>query len=839
MSHLLHGYISQQLASRLRDRRVVVWFDPRAEFAPYVVELVGNDDTEDSVLSVEIDGLQASLARGEASVYSLRAKVEPLVAVDEPEPLVIYIPGVGSTDGSPLKELELAGRSWTPHLRTLARNALRARYTDGVIDELLAPTNVGYDDIVAAVAAGGEEPPSMLRTILGGTSSEMQLASWLADPAVDKAVAEKEAAAELAKLVSSRLGLDLSGDDLSRWRAAAARFVLATEFRSDLEGDAPKQLDGVPRATRDVVSRARTIADRLREAHADRYPSIADQAESELNLRPEVIDPLALGSIDTFRFEERALLARCGELVREGSYERASEITRQRRHSFWLADNVERQAQWESVQLAARLGVAADEVDAVLKSPPKGPAEWIRRYADDWHRLDRAQRRLEAWLPKLEHDPDERAIAAVRRRYDDVVERLAKGFVATLQAARWEVIGVRRQTSIFDDLVRPQSGPVAFFLVDAMRYEMGVELAERLEDHGEVTIEPAVGVLPSITPTGMAALMPGASSSYDIVADGSRLAARVDGTVLKDLAGRKIHVSTRVPSSVDLDLGEVMQLSRSKLEKRVVDKDLVLVRSQEIDFFGEGGFGFQARAVMDTVVDNLARAIRKLAAAGVGRAVVASDHGHLFTAEPRAESMRIDSPGGDTVELHRRCWAGRGGATPTSCVRVSARDLGNDADFDLVFPSGTGVLRAGGDLAFHHGGPSLQEMVIPVITFRATASVESREVMADLVVTDIPSAITNRMFSVKLSYASLLGSGTPVRPVLLSGGRQVGAVGMVFGADEQDDGTVMLQSGSEASIGFMLHDDTVEALRIVVLDPATDAELYRSPADIPVRLGVG
>jgi hypothetical protein len=30
----------------------------------------------------------------------------------------------------------------------------------------------------------------------------------------------------------------------------------------------------------------------------------------------------------------------------------------------------------------------------------------------------------------------------------------------------------------------------------------------------------------------------------------------------------------------------------------------------------------------------------------------------------------------------------------------------------------------------------------------------------------------------------------------------------------------------------------VPALRVVVQDPATDAELYRSPADIPVRFGV-
>lgn len=837
MSHVLQDYISGQLAGHLRDRQVVVWFDPRCEFTAYVRELT--DDANEPVVQVEIDGVGASFAHGADSLYELRSTVEPLVEVDEPQPLVIYVPRLESRTDSPLKELELAGRSWTPQLRKLARNALRVRFTDGVIDELLAPSNLSYDDIVAAIAGGGDDAPSVLKTILAGGNSEVQLASWLANSDVDQSIVEKEAAAELAKLVSARLGVEVSGEDLSKWRSVVARYVLATEFRSDLQGQVPKQLDGVLSATQDVVARARAIADRLRDAHSDRYPGIADQAESELSLSANAIDPLTLGSIDTFRFEERALLDRCGVLVRDGGYEQVFDITRQRRHSFWLAEDVERQAQWEAVQLAARLGLVADEVGTALKSPPRNAADWVLRYADTWHRLDRAQRRLEAWLPKLEHDPDERAIAAVRRRYDEVVDQLARGFVGVLQNCGWEVGDVRQQTAIFDDLVRPQSGPVAFFMVDAMRYEMGVELAERLEGHGEVSIEPAVGVLPSITPTGMAALMPGASTSYDIVVEGSKLAAKVDGSVLKDLSARKKHVAARVPSSVDLDLGEVMQLSRSKLEKKVAGRDLVVVRSQEIDFFGEGGFGFQARSVMDTVVDNLARAVRKLASVGVVRAVIASDHGHLFAAEPRAESMRIDSPGGETLDLHRRCWVGRGGATPRSCVRVSARDLGSDADFDLVFPAGAGVLRAGGDLAFHHGGPSLQEMVIPVVTFRASKSAESEAAMAELLVSDAPVVITNRMFSVKLSYASLLGSDAPVRPVLLSDGRQVGAVGMVFGGEERGDGTVVLQPGSEASIGFMLQDDTVEALRIVVLDPATDAELYRSPADIPIDLGVG
>lgn len=837
MSHLLHEYVSKQLARHLRDHRVVVWFDRPGDFGPFLEELSG--DPSQPIEHIVPDGVQASLARYRGSMYELRSRVEPLVAVDEPEPLVICLAGVEPTRESPLKELELGGHSWTPQLRHLARNALRTKFTDGVIDELLRPDNVGYMDIAAASAGAGGETPSMLKTILSGGTSEAQVAAWLADPTTDALIEEKRSRGELHKLVRSRLELDLpEGDSLSKWRAITARVVLAVEFRSDLAGEAPREIDGVPEVTKDAAERAKSIARELRRAHTEQYPALADQAESELGLRSAEIDPLALGAIDTFRFEEERLLDRCAELIRSGVFEQVATISEQRRSSYWLATSVERQAQWEAMRLAARLGSAADQVEADLQSRPTNPAGWIDNYARRWHDLDRAQRKFEAWLPKLEHDPDERAVAAVRARYEYVTEALATGFVATLAAAGWDVEGPRRQTSIFDDLVRPDKGPVAYFLIDAMRYEMGSELAERLEVHGEVSIEPAVGVLPSITPTGMAALMPAASSSYSVVENGSGLAATVDGGVLKDRSARTNHIKARVPAAADYELGKLLALPARRLKKEIDGKDLIVVRSVDIDAIGEGG-SHLARGVMDTVIDNIAQAVRKLAGAGAPRAVIASDHGHLFAAEERDDSMKIEAPGGDRVELHRRCWAGRGGATPPGCVRVSARDLGNDADFDFVFPAGTGVFKTGGDLAFHHGGPTLQELAIPVVTFQALPTPQAEGGSASLAVNEEPTTITNRIFSVKLSYASLLGAGKPLRPILVSEGRQVGRVGMVLGAEDRGDESVVLQQGQEASIGFMLDDESVENLRIVVLDPATDAELYRSPADIPVQLGVG
>jgi PglZ domain len=835
MSHILHDYVAQQLERHIADRRVVVWFDPRKEFGGFVAELGGAGAS--GLVPVQVGGQNVSLASFDGSMYALRSLVERLVAGDEPGHVLLYLPGVERSDASPLMELELAGKRWEPQLQQLARNALRARFTEGVIDELLRSESITYEDIAQASGGPSDERPSVLKAILRRSTGETQLAHWLATPAADAAIDEKEASGELRTLIGSRLGLDLNDDPLAKWRAIVARFVLAAEFRADLQETPLAEVDGVPVVSADTAKRVRAIAELLRREYEGSYPALADQAEQELGLAAAPVDPLSLGAVDTFRFEEQALLGRCAELVTAGEFERVQEIADSRRTSFWLAHDVERQAQWEAVRLAAELGSAAGAVEADLAKAPTGGPAWIDRYARDWHRMDRAQRRFESWLPKLDDEADERAVAFVRHHYETVLDRLATGFTSQLEASGWGLESVQHQTSTFDDLVRPDKGRVAYVLVDAMRYEMGAELAERLEEHGETTISPAVGVLPSITTTGMAALMPGALSAYDVTIVDGKLVAEVDGTALPDLKARKKHLGARVPSSVDLTLDEVVQLSKAKLAKKIGTADLVVVRSQEIDLFGEGGSAM-ARGVMDTVIANLARAMRKLAAVGIERGVIASDHGHLFVAEDRDDAMKIEAPGGDQVELHRRCWIGRGGATPAACVRVRARDLGNDSDLDFVFPTTSGVFKAGGDLSFHHGGPTLQEIVIPIITFRSSAVPADAGDSAELAVTSVPAAITNRMFSVKLSYASLLATDMPVMPILVHDDRQVGSVGMVLDGERLASGAVAIRPGTEATLGFQLDDDSVESLRIVVLDPATDAVLYRSAADIPVDLGV-
>ena len=91
----LHVYLCGQLDSSLAKRRVVVFYDPRSEFVPFF-------DRDLPPLGVGLDGLaevpigerRALLARYTGSCFGLRAAVEPIGSKDEPDPLVVYLPGV-------------------------------------------------------------------------------------------------------------------------------------------------------------------------------------------------------------------------------------------------------------------------------------------------------------------------------------------------------------------------------------------------------------------------------------------------------------------------------------------------------------------------------------------------------------------------------------------------------------------------------------------------------------------------------------------------------------------------------------------------------------------------
>jgi hypothetical protein len=172
-------------------------------------------------------------------------------------------------------------------------------------------------------------------------------------------------------------------------------------------------------------------------------------------------------------------------------------------------------------------------------------------------------------------------------------------------------------------------------------------------------------------------------------------------------------------------------------------------------------------------------------------------------------------------------------------LRVTGAELGYDTDLDFVFPENTGVFKAGGDLAYHHGGTSLQELVVPVITLRLQGRKTSPPPPNVIAIVQAPELIATRAFSVKLANLGTLE--LRVRPVVIADGREIAKASLVI-PDKGDTldtkaCTLLIAAGSQPAVAFFLTSDEPKSLKIVVFDEATDKPLCET-AEIPVRLGM-
>ena len=850
--HPLHDYIGGQIGEKIKGRHVVVMYDERKEFAPFFNEVLEGAGHGELPVG-DFGGRQAKIVRYDGSFLELRYAVESITGGDSVEDVVIYLPGVRRDEkGSLLLELEKLGMHYAqPPLQQMARLTLRKRFTDVAIDDLVKNEALTYSDFAKLASdPGAAEGASILKGIFGQSESLPLIATWILDDSRDAEIQEKGAIEEFRRTVETKIGLHLPDDaTLARLRSNVARYVLANEFRLDLTGDAPSSISAVQAPENDSQRKAiRRIAESLRETkHADAYERMADQIESELGLNESSVPGANLGSIDTFRFEERAVVRECFRLIASGNASAAGAISEARSHSFWVERNPARKGVWEACRLMLEMEALASRVEATIAKANGKPEKWVDRYTADqgdergWYRLDQAQRQLETLLAAIDDDDlDERAVATIRSVYDRVARKMAEGFIKVYAGSGWTVPGVVHQTAIWSEFVAKQRKPVTFIIVDAMRYEIGVELAARLERLGEVKLVPAIAALPSITPIGMAALLPGASSSFSVVEKGGKLGSQIDDSFMHNREGRLSYLQAKVPGVVAIRLSDVVSWSPAT-KKKVTGAQVVVVLSSEIDEAGESTENRYARSIMGGVVSDVARAVQKLASVGIENTVITADHGHLFFGSEREDSMRLDGPAGGQVELHRRCWIGRGGATPPGSIRITGARLGYDSDLDVVVPASVSVFKAGGDLSYHHGGASLQELVIPLLTVRMTVDGAQKVEKNAVSVKAGFDAVTNRIFSIEIALGG--GSGgmfaepRKVRPVAIADGREVASAKMTS-VGPVENGVVVVEPGVSVNVAFLLTDDEVKTLKIQVLDAETDAVLYTSPAAIPVRLGV-
>ena len=123
-----------------------------------------------------------------------------------------------------------------------------------------------------------------------------------------------------------------------------------------------------------------------------------------------------------------------------------------------------------------------------------------------------------------------------------------------------------------------------------MRFELAVALERQLATGHACRLQPACAQLPTVTPVGMAALLPKAEGNLFLRRDGDELVPRLGDRFIRNPSDRYDYVRTIYGDRarlLDLDAVVMLTVGSKKKAPALDGVELLLVKTTEIDEQGE------------------------------------------------------------------------------------------------------------------------------------------------------------------------------------------------------------------------------------------------------------
>ncbi|PWG66476.1 BREX-1 system phosphatase PglZ type A [Bifidobacterium callitrichidarum] len=364
---------------------------------------------------------------------------------------------------------------------------------------------------------------------------------------------------------------------------------------------------------------------------------------------------------------------------------------------------------------------AARPVMASITSTQAG----FRIYADDLYRVDGCYRRfIAAWKASSRPFSGRMVAESLEQEYARYQADLGIAWQTQVNTMTdWSIDDVPSQTDFYVHNVKKTidaGKKIAVIISDALRYDVAAEFRERLtsQSRWNATMDAQLGVLPSYTQLGMAALLPHATLALDpadhyfVLAD--------------DQSTKGTNARTSILSSVNgiaVDAETLMNMKRDEYRELVKSCNVLYVYHNVIDATGDkAASASDVFGACDRALDDLDSIVKRLANANVTNMIVTADHGFLYQDHDVTDAEWLsENPSGDVIwQKKRRFVIGSNLANKPAFVTFSASQVGlgdpNSEHVTIQIPNGIHRLRLQGDGArYVHGGAALPEIVVPVI----------------------------------------------------------------------------------------------------------------------------
>jgi len=457
---------------------------------------------------------------------------------------------------------------------------------------------------------------------------------------------------------------------------------------------------------------------RYREAFRELSRQCSEWLAIEQDLNHRGLKEIA--DIDYFELIEKKILSELTQAIGRGSIGliEVERTIRQRMLSHWYDDY---RHVYGALESAAYICHLMNTLDISVYSFDEG----IQKYLNQFYKLDFQYRKFiynfqKANQPRLLNKLCEH----IENQYlNNYLFPLSVAFTRQIKdMERYKSHVIPMQSEFWKKEVKPylDANKKIFVIVsDALRYEIGSELMSQIrqEDRYEAELGACLGMLPSYTQLGMAALLP--HEQLSIAQDAS---VKVDGISSQGSENRKkilnLHTNGR---SLLLQASDVLGKNADESKKLYRDYDVIYVYQNRIDAQGDDPkTESQVFDAAESAIEEIIELLRKLTSGNATNIVITADHGFLYQHRALEDSdfLSESDVSGNVVYKHRRFILGTGLESDAALMQFSSQQLGLHGDIEVMLPLANQRRKQQGPfgkIRYAHGGASLQEIVIPII----------------------------------------------------------------------------------------------------------------------------
>jgi len=751
--------IRQIIEAKLKDRSVLVWYDPEKSF-------------EDLVEKIEFKPAKINLVKFKGSYLEIRVKIEE----EDPElqgKWLIYVPEEPPKP-SWLRDYELAGERLILSLPELCeryqnhplfyskikgllkgeRGRLLVKWWDDFFEDISDISRDKIEEALLAISIG----------VKPGFGAGKIVTTLLENPEVFENLDKLGLKDVLKDYAKNELGLELKEKDNPPLRIAQALF-LSELVEYGKVNPLPYQ-DVLPEE-----NKRRKWADWLREwiknSNPEKIQEFTRKIEKDYDLKNkltgwEIANVAGILCVDEILLEQIKRLLENQQLGKVKAF--VMNIAQKR---FQLLGDKRLRYPWRGIILALQVLEESEKAVNELKTRKNWSLdELFNSFKDKWWKIDANFLSLETYLDKLSPWIKTEIVRRAFGAYVEYIDILGHKVGETLEQKKaWRIKGWKSQKEVLRHLLHLDKKDFSIILVDALSFVLAQNLVQELKKAlGEGYIVekiPTLASLPSITPVGMSLIVPIEEPLFIKIEKEKPIFQRAEVNVGVAEGRNKLWVNI-FPSLKILTLEEA-----ESQELKLSGKPLLII-SREIDQINEGLWILKVDT-FENILKRIANVVKKLLQAKYNAIVITSDHGFIWIPKnknPQTLTLRKE----DKTVVDRRYAIGRPEKIPDT-IRIPLSAICLKGSGDIVFPKGFRVFGKQGPIsAFLHGGYLPQETTL--LTLIVKPKVIRRPVKLRL----IPQKITTfiPIFTIESEISDEYTEPRTVKVVLFCEERKIG-----------------------------------------------------------------